>query len=134
MANVKDLVSHLLRDHTVREKVPFTPPPQPVVREESTRTTPKVREEQPPTSYAPQPGDVVRKTDTSALQLLDHTVEIDGTIGAGYLVRERGTDLGYIWPTAGGWRWVTADKREKGGASSRRIACEALQEIHSKRM
>lgn len=141
MRNVRDIVRDLRNDNTVKEKVPYvapTPPPPPA-REVDVRG----REERPPARKItqqtaipaePQMAPRLVRRDPAGLKFVDHTVEIDGEIGAGYLVRNSSNvDLGYVWCIQSCWKWCTMDKKNFGERKDRKAAAQVLQDIHSTR-
>lgn len=132
----------LLKDNTVKEKIPYDPPVSPTGRTVDTSPplqnvgpgeTETSREIKQKFRQRPQPPAPIhtRKTDTSSIRLVDHTVEIDGEIGCGYLVRDHGADIGFVWCIQTAWKYCTMDKQTTGSANTKRAATEALQEIKS---
>lgn len=142
MANVRDLVGKLLKDDTVKEKVPYTPPPEPAPpppSPERRAKNQKVVVESAKTdglltrieSMNRGPVMSAQKSDLP-YTLHDHTVDIDGEIGGGFLVRMKsGTPIGYIWCTQQQWKWKTMKGENFGERSTRRKAAEVLVEIYN---
>lgn len=143
MKNVRDLVSGLLKDDTVKEKKPFVAEPEPPIVRRGTSPGATERKAPKPKTGASDglmsriesmnKGPVAQRSDLP-YTLHDHTVEVDGELGGGWLVRSKGgAPLGYIWCDQQMWKWKTMNGEHFGERSTRRKAAEVLVEVHNAR-
>ena len=63
-------------------------------------------------------------------QYIAHTVDVDGTLVAGFLVRQGGAELGYIWCTGQEWGWRSLDGKAFGVRHQKMIAADTLYDVY----
>lgn len=140
MRNVRDIVSSLLKDDSIKEKKPYIAPVEPVkvveavVVVEAPKRTPK-REAPERTEGLMSRIESMNRgpVNRESFQFLDHTHSVNGVIEACLLVRYNGAALGYVWTDQAVWHWETIDAKNFGNRATRKKAAEALHDVHTMR-
>lgn len=66
------------------------------------------------------------KTNIPGVTAVDHTVDVDGRLVAGFLVRLFGRDLGFVWTLRGVWHWASMSGRTTGERDRKAEAIQTL--------